>query len=151
MRAYCLGLSLVCIAGAMPAAVPARAAAVVLITEQEARLPPLKGALVTERRGISRGPKVEFIADGDPTHSPMHFQLRFVSYGGARIDPGSVKFTYLKTPNVDLTDRVRPFVQASGIDIPDAELPPGDHMLRVDIKDQDGRVGTTVFDLKVMP
>jgi hypothetical protein len=124
---------------------------VVLITEQEAKLPPLKGALATERRGITRGPKVEFIADSDPGHSPMHFQLRFVSYGGARIDPGSVKLTYLKTPSVDLTDRVRPFVQATGIDIPDTELPPGDHMLRLDIRDQDGRIGSTVFDLKVTP
>jgi hypothetical protein len=151
MRAHCLGLLLVCVAGAVPATVPANAAAVVLITAQEAKLPPLKGAVATERRGITRGPKVEFIADGDPSHSPMHFQLRFVSYGGATIDPDSVKFTYLKTPSVDLTSRVRPFVQATGIDIPDTELPTGDHMLRVDIKDLDGRIGSTVFDLKVTP
>jgi hypothetical protein len=151
VRAHYLGLLAICIAGALAAALPARAAAVVLITEQEANLPPLKGAIATGRRGITRGPKIEFIADGDPSHSPMHFQLKFVSYGGARIDPGSVKFTYLKTPSVDLTDRVRPFVQATGVDIPDTELPPGDQMLRVDIKDQDGRTGSTVFDLKVTP
>jgi hypothetical protein len=151
LRTHRLGLLLVCIAGAMPATVPAHAAVVVLITDQEARLPALKGAVATERRGITRGPKVEFIAEGDPKRSPMHFQLRFVSYGGARIDVSSVKFTYLKMPSVDLTDRVRPFVQASGIDIPDTELPPGDHMLRVDIKDQDGRIGSTVFELKIVP
>lgn len=150
MRARCLGLLLICVATAMPEALPAYAA-VVLITEEESKLPPLKGAVATDRRGITRGPKVEFIADTEPSHSPMHFQLKFVSYGGAKIDPDSIKFTYLKTPSVDLTSRVKPFVQATGIDIPDTQLPTGDHMLRVDIKDLDGRIGSTIFALKVTP
>jgi hypothetical protein len=150
VRARCLGLLLICVANAMPAALPAYAA-VVLITEAEAKLPPLKGAVATDRRGITRGPKVEFIADSEPGHSPMHLQLKFVSFGGAKIDPDSVKFTYLKTPNVDLTGRIKPFVQATGIDIPDTQLPAGDHMLRIDIKDLDGRIGSTIFAVKVTP
>jgi hypothetical protein len=149
VRDRCLGLLLVCLASAIPA-LPALAA-VVLITEEEAKLPPLKGAVATDLRGITRGPKVEFVADSDPSHSPMHFRLSFVSYGGAKIDPASVKFTYLKTPSVDLTSRVKPFVQATGIDIPDTQLPAGDHMLRVDLKDLDGRTGTVIFALKVSP
>jgi hypothetical protein len=150
VRARCLGLLLICVATMLTAALSAYAA-VVLITEEESKLPPLKGAIATDRRGISRGPKVEFIAESEPSHSPMHFQLKFISYGGAKIDPDSIKFTYLKTPNVDLTSRVRPFVQATGIDIPDTQLPTGDHMLRVDIKDLDGRIGSTIFALKVSP
>jgi hypothetical protein len=150
MRARCLGLLLIGVASAMPASLPAYAA-VVLITDDEAKLPPLKGAFPTDRRGVTRSPKIEFIADSDPSHSPMHFQLKFVSYGGAKIDPDSVKFTYLKTPSVDLTSRVKPFVQATGIDIPDTQLPAGDHMLRVDLKDLDGRIGSTIFALKVLP
>lgn len=39
----------------------------------------------------------------------------------------------------------------TGIDMPDAELPAGEHMVRVDIKDSDGRAGTTTFVLKVLP
>jgi hypothetical protein len=150
VRARYLGLLLVCVASAMPAALPAYAA-MVLITEDEGKLPPLKGAVATDRRGITRGPKIEVIADSEPSHSPMHFQLKFSSYGGAKIDPDSVKITYLKTPNVDLTSRVKTFVQATGIDIPDTLLPAGDHMLRVDIKDLDGRIGSTIFALKVTP
>jgi hypothetical protein len=59
--------------------------------------------------------------------------------------------TYLKTPNVDLTPRIKSFVEATGIDIPDVELPAGEHMVRVDVKDSDGRIGTTSFVLKVEP
>ena len=122
-----------------------------LITEDEAKLPPPRGAVAADRRGITRGPKVEVVSLSDPVRSPMHFRLKFESYGGSKIDTDSVKVTYLRTPNVDLTPRVKAFVQATGIDMPDVELPAGDHMVRVDVKDSDGRVGTTSFTLKVAP
>ena len=130
--------------------IPARAAHV-LITEEEAKLPPPRAAVAADRRGITRGPKIDVVFQGDQVHSPMHFQLKFESFGGAKIDPDSIKVTYLRTPNVDLTPRIKPFVQPTGIDIPDVELPVGDHMVRVDIKDSDGRVGSTSFVLKVAP
>jgi hypothetical protein len=91
------------------------------------------------------------VAGAEPVHSPMHLQLKFDAFGGAKIDPDSVKMTFLRTPNVDLTSRIKPFIQAAGIDIPDTELPPGEYTIRVDIKDSDGRIGTTSFVLKVSP
>jgi hypothetical protein len=150
VRDWVLGFWLGCAAVVTTASMPA-VAAQVLITQEEAKLPPPKGAIAAERRGITRGPKVDFVASGEEVHSPMHFQLKFEPYGGAKIDPDSVKVTYLRTPNVDLTARVKSFVQPTGIDIPDVELPAGEHMVRVDIKDTDGRVGTTSFVLKVAP
>ena len=122
-----------------------------LITEQEAMLPPPKGAVAADRRGIMRAPKVKFISPADTVHSPLHLQLEFEAFGGAKIDPDSVKVTFLRTPNVDLTSRVKPFVQAGGIDMPDTEVPPGEYILRIDVKDSDGRAGTTSFILKVSP
>lgn len=126
-------------------------AATQLITEEEAKLPPPKGAVATDRRGILRGPKVEFVAPSDAVSSPLHLVLRFESFGGAKIDPGSVKVMFLRTPNVDLTERIKPFVRADGINMQDAELPAGEYMVRVDVKDSDGRPGTSVFTLKVAP
>jgi hypothetical protein len=122
-----------------------------LITEEEAKLPPPKGAVAADRRGILRGPKVEYISPGGSVSSPMRLQLKFESFGGAKIDPDSVKVLFLRTPNVDLTPRVKPFVHADGINMQDAELPPGEYTVRVDIKDSDGRPGTAVFTLKVAP
>jgi hypothetical protein len=144
------GLAIVIAAVVSSAAIPAFAAHV-LITEEEAKLPPPKGAVATDRRGVTRGPKIKYVEDSEPIHSPMHLQLTFESFGGAKIDPDSVKVTYLRTPNVDLTPRIKSFVQASGIDIPDVQLPAGDHMVRVDVKDSDGRLGSTSFVLRVEP
>lgn len=123
----------------------------ILITEEEAKLPPPKGAVVTDRRGITRGPKVRFLDESGPVHSPMHLQVMFESFGGAKIDLDSIKVTYLKTPNVDLTPRIKPFVQSAGIDMPDVGLPAGEHMVRIDIKDSDGRPGSASFVFKVAP
>ena len=123
----------------------------ILITEEEAKLPPPKGALVTDRRGITRGPKVRFLDESGPVRSPMHLQVMFESFGGAKIDLDSIKVTYLKTPNVDLTPRIKPFVQSAGIDMPDVGLPAGEHMVRIDIKDSDGRPGSASFVFKVAP
>src|SRR5450432_3192979 len=58
----CVGLLAVFAATAISASVPAYAGQV-LITEEEAKLPPPRGAVATDRRGITRGPKVEFVAD----------------------------------------------------------------------------------------
>ena len=147
---YRVTASALCLATLMAFSVQARAAQI-LITEEEAKLPPPKGAIATDRRGITRGPKIDFVSPGDQIHSPMHLLLKFESFGGAKIDPESVKVTYLRTPNVDLTPRLKSFVQPTGIDVPDVVLPVGDHMVRVDVKDSDGRIGSASFVLKVAP
>lgn len=143
------GLAL-CAMAVLAPVVPAAAGAV-LITEAEAKLPPPKGAFAVATRGITRGPKIEYLTDAGATKSPIRLRVKFESFGGAKIDPDSLKVTYLKSPAVDLTDRIKPFIQPTGIDMPDATLPPGDHSLRVDVKDSDGRVATSSFVLKVAP
>ena len=72
------GLSIVCAGILLSASVPVHAAQV-LITEEEAKLPPPKGAVAADRRGITRGPKIELIAAPEPIHSPMHLQMKFES------------------------------------------------------------------------
>jgi hypothetical protein len=136
---------------ALSALAGAAEAGQVLITEQEAQLPPPRGAVAADRRGITRGPKIDVVQAAEPIHSPMHFKVRFEAFGGAKIDSDSVKVSYLRTPIVDLSPRVKSFLQASGIDMPDVELPAGDHMVRIDVKDTDGRTGSTSFVLKVAP
>jgi hypothetical protein len=130
--------------------IPAGAAP--LITTEEAALPPQKGAVPNSGRGITRGPKIQ-VPDAETglQTSPMHFLVKFQTFGGSSIDLDALKVTYLKSPVVDLTPRIKPFAQPNGIDMPDALLPPGDHLLRIDIKDSDGRVSSMSFLLKIAP
>ena len=149
MRFLRLGGLAICIAAGLAAYVPARAANLVLITADEAKLPPPKGAIPVSARGVTRGPKVELVSQNAVIRSPAKLQLKFQTYGGAKVDLDAIQATYLRTPNVDLTPRIKPFVSASGIDVPAAELPPGEHVVRIDIKDSDGRAATASFILKV--
>jgi hypothetical protein len=142
--------SLVLAVGFILAVSPYAYANNVLITEDEARLPPPKETS-EKTRGITRGPRIEYLAEGNSARSPIHFRVRFQSFGGARIDTESLKVTYVKDPAVDLTPRLRPFTQPTGIDMPNASLPVGDHVLRVDLKDIDGRAAATSFTLKIVP
>jgi hypothetical protein len=46
---------------------------------------------------------------------------------------------------------MKPFAKPTGIDIPDAQLPPGEHFIQVGVKDSDGRAVSKIFKLKVVP
>lgn len=151
MKRSLLQVAVVATGLALVAVTPVRAGTV-LISADEAKLPLPKGAVGVASRGITRGPKVAFVGNAaDAARSPMRLHLKFESFGGAKIDTDSLKVTYLKSPSVDLTPRLKPFVKPDGIDIPDAELPAGDHIIRVDVKDSDGRTATTSFTLKIAP
>jgi len=149
MRFLPLAGMAICVSAGLAAYQPVHAANLVLITADEAKLPPPKGAIAMSSRGVTRGPKVELVPQAGAIRSPVRLQLKFQTYGGSKVDLDAVQATYLRTPNVDLTPRIKPFVDATGIDVPAAELPPGDHMVRVDIKDSEGRTATANFVLKV--
>ena len=132
--------------------IPAMSYAMALITPEEAALPPMKGAVANSKRGIMRGPKIMVPENADDVmSSPIRLQVKFQGMGGSTIDLEGLKVTYLKQPNVDLTPRVRPFVQQTGIDIPDALVPSGEHLLRIDVRDSEGRTSTMSFLLKIAP
>jgi hypothetical protein len=149
MRFLRIGGFAICIAAGLATFAPAKAASLVLITADEAKLPPPKGAIPVSARGVTRGPKVELVSQSNVIRSPAPLQLKFQTFGGAKVDLDAVQATYLRSPNVDLTPRIKPFVTATGIDVPAAELPPGEHIVRIDIKDSDGRAATASFILKV--
>jgi hypothetical protein len=129
---------------------PAARAGVVLITPEEAQLPTPKG--VYAARAVTRGPRIDLAGpDANDVRSPLRLQLKFRGFGGATINLDSLRVTYMKLPNVDLTSRVRPYAQPTGIEIPDAEAPPGEHLVSVEIHDSEGRRTTTTFLLSVAP
>ena len=128
------------------------ARAIVLITPQEAALPDAVGAQQFDKRGVTRAPKILELSpapDAGAVRSPVNLLVKFESYGGAAIDPLSVKVVYLKNPNINLTQRISTSVTASGIDVHSAEVPPGTHNIRVEVKDNVGRMGTVIFPVLV--
>lgn len=118
-----------------------------LITPKEAKLPDAAGNLNT--RGISRGPAIKVVSPtaGVQTSGPFEFKVDFEPRGGATIDKASVKVTYMKSPVVDLTPRIKGALTDNGFDLKNAEIPPGEHQIRITVKDSDGREATTTTTL----
>jgi len=125
---------------------------IVLITADEAKRPRQPAADLAFRAGISRGPAIDLLtpaAAPAAVQSPVHLELKFAAHSGAKIDKSSFKLTDAVVPAVDLTDRVKSFTKADGIDIPAAEIPPGTYTIHAEIKDSDGRSGSLTFTLNV--
>ncbi|MEI6546982.1 MAG: hypothetical protein WCN85_08210 [Burkholderiales bacterium] len=120
-----------------------------LIMIDEAALPDSVAGPST--RGIGRGPgiKVSSPVDGASLKSPFVLKLDFESRGGVQIDPGSVRVAYLKATPVDLTPRLKGSITAAGINFANAEAPEGKHLLKVSVKDVDGRETNSVVTLIV--
>lgn len=122
-----------------------------LIHASEAGLAASAGALNT--RGITRGPGIKQIAP-DPgsgaLKSPLNLKFAFEPRGGAKIDPASVRMTYLKANPIDLSPRIRHGVSDQGIELANAEVPPGEHELQVTVQDSEGRKSSHVLKLTVV-
>lgn len=132
-------------------ALPQVCAAQLLISEAEAKLPQAQEASITTR-GITRGPAIELVSPALGTtnvKSPIPLSIKFTGRNNIAIDPASVKLTYLKFPHVDLTERIKSYVTKDGIEMKAAEVPPGNHTLRLEVKDTEGRSTTSTITLSV--
>ena len=122
----------------------------VLITKAEAALPgsPQSSG---NTRGLTRGPGIEQLSPSPDKSmaSPLPLLIKFVPRNNVAIDPASVKLTYLKSKPIDLTERIKKHVTEDGIDMSQAEVPPGTHIIRLDILDKQGRSGTAMIRLNV--
>lgn len=120
---------------------------VTLISDEEAKLPPPK-IVPHDTRGITRGPKIEVVTPAGEFKSPGPIKLSFQTYGGVNIDVNSVRVAYLRASDVDVTERLNPFVSGSGINLPAATVPAGKHVLRFEIKDVNGRAASKIVTLE---
>lgn len=142
--------AVICLAGLLAAARPAFA--LELITPAEAALPPAQIPTFELRGSPTRGPHVTIVSPPPGAgliHSPIELKLRYRAFGGASIDADTVVITYLKKPAIDITQRIKPFITAAGIDVKDAVVPPGLHRFWIELKDNDGRVSGTEFSFQV--
>ena len=133
--------------------------AAVLIAAPEAQLPralpggsPAGGGTAgydKDRGTPTRPPDVVVQSPTGPVASPFPLRVTFTPHNGAHIDPNGVTVTLLTRPEVDLTNRVRPYLSAGGVNFAQAEAPPGQYRIRIELIDDAGHVGAATVDLQV--
>jgi hypothetical protein len=118
-----------------------------LITDAEARLPAAQAD--ARRAGLTRGPGID--VDSPAASVPKNavaLKVGFKPRGGAEIDPKTVRVLYMKNPQVDLTERVRAGISGNGIVVDGATVPAGEHQLRIEVADTEGRTSSRLVGFK---
>ena len=85
------------------------------------------------------GPIVELIKPNtdNSLESPVEVLIKFTQRL-AKVDLNSLRVEVEKFFNIDITDRIKPYATETGIHIPDAPFPSGDHTIIFYIEDEKG-------------
>jgi hypothetical protein len=116
-----------------------------LITLDEALRPDGQFA---QTRAITRGPSIQFLSPREVEAAGFLFKVAIEAKGGATIDNKSLKVEYLKEPLIDVTQRFSSHFRENRLEIPQAKVPPGRHLLRLTVKDSEGRQGSQIIQIQ---
>lgn len=116
----------------------AQSAGVWIVTSQEAALPASAGSRAG--RAIARGPAIRQVSPAGPVtpNQPFPLKVEFAGRGGEKINPASAQITVLRG-GINVTQRLKPFITANGIEVSAAMVPAGTHVLEVAVSDAGGR------------
>lgn len=118
-----------------------------LVTKEEGALRDAPSLLYKAGNALNDGPEIEIVTPDTPKSykSPLKIIVSFFPRNGKKIDLTKLKVEYLKMFTIDLTKRVLPYTSEEGIKIEKAELPPGNHKIRITLADTEGGVTQRVF------
>jgi len=111
-----------------------------LITPEEAALAPAEEDGIRTRGLSDAGPGVEVVkpAEGEILTGAAEILVRFLPKT-ITIDLTSLKVTLLKFIPIDLTDRLKPYIDAAGINVKDVKVPTGTYRVRISLSDAQGK------------
>lgn len=97
------------------------------------------------------GPKIHITKPntGTPVKSPVEVQIRFEA-GKAPIDLSTLNVTLVKWLDIDITEHIKGYATPEGVHIQQANLPVGEHTVRITLADQEGCVTVTEVQVVVV-
>jgi hypothetical protein len=121
-----------------------------LITPDEAVLAPAIDDGIRSRALNDAGPGIEIVkpAEGEIVPSPAEILIRFLPKTVA-VDLSSLKVTLLKFIPIDLTDRLKPYVNPNGIAVKEANVPAGAYRVRITLSDAQGKTSMREISFEI--
>jgi hypothetical protein len=126
-------------------------ASVPLVADEEANLPPA----TTEQEAFglrSGGPviSVKSPPDGQSVKSPFDIDVTFgPGPSGQPVLDETLRVKYVKLFEIDITARLRPHLHDNHLLVKDADIPAGQHRIRLSIADAGGYVTTQLLRVEV--
>jgi hypothetical protein len=81
---------------------------------------------------------------GGAVSAPFPVKIRFIPESGAKINLDSLKVEVLKIIPISLLGRIKPYLTAAGINVPEAKIPTGAYRVHIAVADDHGRLASTV-------
>ncbi len=97
------------------------------------------------------GPQIEVVEPPPDAEykAPIRLIITFTPREGTQVDLKSFRLEYLKLISIDITGRVAGYLGPTGVRIERADLPPGDHKLRITLKDTKRGISQQVYSVKI--
>lgn len=135
------------------ASAKAAGAPLMLISQSELDALPMDTPVAWGTKPTSpEGPK---IAIASPTHNgtyagPFPIKVDFLpGPKGYEVDISTLKLEYKKAWGIDITDRVRDYIDGTQIDLAESELPTGRHTVEIEIADVKDNLSRQIFTVIV--
>ena len=102
---------------------------------------------------LKDGPQIQVVepGSGEIGKQPVEIDVVFdKSLDGAEPKMDTLKVRYLKFITIDITNRVKPYVEGNRIHVTQAEFPKGSHTVEIYLEDAQGRASSRVVEFKVL-
>ena len=123
-----------------------------LVTDQEAAAAPEFRTRGPGPALPKDGPVIKILqpaATGEVA-TPFPLEIEFEPRaGGSPARMETLKVTYLKLIELDITERVRPYITANRVMVKECNIPQGRHRVRISVADRDGKVTAEVIEMRV--
>ncbi len=121
-----------------------------LITPDEAAAAPAQDDGIRSRGLTDAGPGIEVVRpkEGEIVPSPAEILIRFLPKS-VTIDLSSLKVTLLKFIPIDLTDRLKSYVNQDGIMVKEAKVPTGAYRVRITLSDVQGKTSMREISFEI--
>lgn len=153
-RLWCpiLALGILCAVAAAPAGA---GSGFWLVTADEAAKVRAKDGGVEQLAAAHAGPGPEILVKNpralEKVYAPVDILVSFEPGQSGQVpDMASFKATLIGFIDIDLTDRVREYIQGNRLDVKEANLPVGSHRIRIAIRDVQGNPNERDLDVTIV-
>ena len=124
-----------------------------LVTDQEAAAAPEFRTRGPAPVLPKNGPVIKIMqptVTGDSITAPFPLEIEFEPRpGGSPAKMDTLKVTYLKLIELDITDRVRPYVTANRVMVKECNIPQGRHRVKISVADREGNTTAEIIEMRV--
>jgi hypothetical protein len=102
---------------------------------------------------LKDGPEIQVLHPGGEAidRQPVEIDVVFnPSKDGAEPNMSSLKVRYIKFFTIDITDRVKPYLDGHRIHVAQAEFPKGEHTVEIYLEDSQGKASSRVVEFKII-